>query len=202
MTSHRPFCAVVPAAGEGRRYGGVKALAPVDGDEALTVVARRARRAGAADVVVVTGYHRDQVAAAARRCGAREACNPAPERGMIGSVRVGLTAAGPGRDVLLWPVDHPFVSEETVRRLVGARDGRAVVPTHAGRGGHPVLLPADWHADVLALDDQGGLDRLVRASSERVLRLSVDDPAVLWNVNTRADLERYARARRPEAGHT
>lgn len=185
----RPFAAVVLAAGAGLRFGGSKALMRLGERTALEVIVEVCRRAGAAQVVVATGHHRDAVSPLVAVCGALEAINQHPERGMMSSVRAGVAAARIGLDLLVWPVDHPFVSVETVLALSGTPAGAAVVPTCGGRGGHPVLLPSAWRETVLALDDRGGLDRVFRERRHEVVRLEVADPGVLRDVDTPADLE-------------
>lgn len=188
MSAARPFAAIVLAAGAGRRLGGNKALMLVGGRTALARVVGSARAAGAADVIVVTGHERDEVAELARQLGAREARNPDPERGMASSVRVGVAAADATLDLLVWPVDHPFVRSDTAAAVVAAADGCAVVPTHGGRGGHPVLLPAAWRAALVCLDEHGRLDHLIRSRPEQVRRLPTDDAGVLRDVDVPADL--------------
>ena len=94
-----------------------------------------------------------------------------------------------GSDILIWPVDHFNVSAETVVRIAGARALRGiVVPCHRGAGGHPTMFPYDLVPDILALDDSGGLNRMLRLHSERVHRLDVNDPGVVRDVDRPADL--------------
>ncbi len=187
--------AVILAAGESRRFGGIKALAPIGGGTALAAVADSARAGGATGVVVVTGYHRQAVRPEVLACAAVEAHNPEPERGMMSSVRAGVAAVPEAIAILLWPVDHPFVRPATVRALLEAALARSdgtthpiVVPTLQGRGGHPTLFPADLRASLLDLDDAGGPNRLLRQQADRVLRLPVPDPGVVADIDTPDDL--------------
>jgi molybdenum cofactor cytidylyltransferase len=94
---------------------------------------------------------------------------------------------------LIWPVDVPFVSPSTVGAILAAPAGLLVIPTHGGRGGHPLRLPSGRFAELDALDPTLGLRALVQARPGEVLRLPVDDAAVLQDVDTPADLERLRR---------
>ncbi|MCL4227967.1 MAG: NTP transferase domain-containing protein [Myxococcales bacterium] len=183
--------AVVLTAGAGRRLGGVaKALLVADDRTYLARVVATAAAAGvdAADVVVVVGApFGDAVAAEARRCGARVVVNPAPDRGMASSVACGFAAlaAAPAVDAaFLWPVDHPDVTAATLTAL---RRAGAGVPVHAGRGGHPPLVPRRLFAALAACAAlPGGARDVVRALPRR----AVDDPGVVADVDAPADLER------------
>jgi CTP:molybdopterin cytidylyltransferase MocA len=134
------IAAVVLAAGEGRRAGGPKALLRIEGATFLERVVGRLHRPGVVRIVVVLGHDAARVAAEARLpASVMVVVNDAWAAGMLGSVIAGLDAAEGAEAVLLHPVDHPLVEEETVDRVVEALEGgaRIAVPTHGGRRGHP-----------------------------------------------------------------
>jgi CTP:molybdopterin cytidylyltransferase MocA len=185
---------VVLAAGASTRMAGrgPKALLPAGGGDSFVArIARTARDAGSAGVVVVAGPpHGDEVLAALPP-GAIGAINPRPERGMLSSVQTGI-AALPAEAIatLVWPVDLPDVRVETVRAILAESRGALVIPRHGARGGHPIRIPRDRFAELLALDPGLGLRALVDAQPAAVTRLSVDDPAVLTDIDTPEDLAR------------
>ncbi len=120
--------------------------------------------------------------------------NPDPSRGMLSSVAAGIEAAGEGWALVL-PVDCPLVAPETTALLVAASRATprtvAVVPEHAGRRGHPVLLGPDVGRavrDAMTAGVDTHLEALLDRFSDRVVALPVDDPAVLDNVNTPGDV--------------
>jgi molybdenum cofactor cytidylyltransferase len=167
-----------------------------DGRRYVDAIAETACAAGCDDVVVVLGPpHGEAVRAAVPA--ATVAWNAHPERGMLSSVQAGLAALpaprsdGAGDVVLIWPVDIPFVDVATVRTLVMHR-GTIVVPTHNGRGGHPLRLARAHFAEVMTLDPSRGLKALLDAHAADVTRLPVDDAVVLVDVDTPDD---YARTR-------
>ncbi len=186
--------AVVLAAGASTRMAGAgpKALLRVpDGRTFVQAIADTARAAGVAGVVVVIGPPHAELIRSALPAGAMTALNPQPERGMLSSVQAGLAALSPDASAaLVWPVDIPSVQAATVRALLLATPGRVVLPRHAERGGHPLRIPAARFAEVHALDPARGLKALIEASPDDVLRLEVDDPGVLVDVDTPADLAR------------
>ncbi len=187
---------VVLAAGAGRRLGGVaKALlCDAGGPTYLEQLWQRARDGGAGAAVVVAGPpHLEATSAEAARLGLLVAVNPDPERGMASSVSIGFAAALEASDAdraLLWPVNHPRVEAETVRRLLAsAGDAGVVVPVYAGKGGHPTLFArALWPELVACAGAADGARAVVRSVPERVVRIDVEDRGVIADVDTRADL--------------
>ena len=193
------IAAVIVAAGAGRRLGGVaKALLPHRGQSYLAAIAATARTVGLVDAVVVVGEPFGQeVAAHARQLGLRVRVNPAPDRGMASSVALGFAAlgSGPAGAAWLWPVDHPAVTEATLRRLALAIGQAEVVqPRYLGRGGHPPLCRRTLWPQLAACagptSSARGARGVLRAA--RLVAVDVDDPGVVRDVDTPADLEASA----------
>ncbi len=187
--------AVVLAAGRGTRLGGVaKALLVRDGKTFLETIAATA---GGELVVVVGAPFADAVGAHARALGARVVVNPDPARGMASSIACGFAALAdsPADAAWLWPVDHAAVRGATLARLAAAfpiGNPHAVVrPRYAGRGGHPPLVGRGrWAALAACTSAPDGARSVLR--SEDTIDLEVDDPAVVLDVDTPADLAKAA----------
>jgi molybdenum cofactor cytidylyltransferase len=185
--------AVILAAGTGSRLGGVaKALLPYRGKTYLETIADTARAVGLVDAVVIVGEpFSSEVAAHARQLGLRVRVNPAPERGMASSVALGFGAIanGPAAAAWLWPVDHPAVTAATLRALVAALgDADVAQPRHGGRGGHPPLIRrALWPELATCGERADGARGVLRAA--RIAAVDVDDPGVVRDVDTPADLD-------------
>jgi len=123
--------------------------------------------------------------------------NPEVDTGPIGSLRAALAALRPLRPaaILAWPVDLPHVRLATVERLIEAyrrTGGPAVVPVFAERRGQPVI----WDGSLF--DEVGTSEAATRHGARAVLHahrfelrsVTVDDPAVLDDLNTPEDYER------------
>jgi molybdenum cofactor cytidylyltransferase len=181
--------AVILAAGEGARLGGVaKALIQRDGETFLARIVRTAREVGLADAVVVVGPpFADAVASAARDLGARIAVNEAPSRGMASSVALGF-AAMLDTDVeaaWLWPVDHPMVRAPALERVVAAGRGCVVAkPSFGGRHGHPPLVARSLFAALaLCANEPGGARAVLARVTHETAIVDVDDEAILEDVD-------------------
>jgi CTP:molybdopterin cytidylyltransferase MocA len=192
--------AVVLAAGRSSRMGDLKPLLEVDGRPLLAWAIGAFREAGVADVVVVAGHRRDEVAATAEAAGARVLTNADYDAGMYSSLRVGVLGLddAAGRFFVL-PADMPLVRSETIGRLVrqgrvartavGAR-AQVVIPEHGGIPGHPPLLESALRREIRATDPPGGLRELLDAHAEVTVRVPVDDLGVLLDADTPDDIAR------------
>jgi CTP:molybdopterin cytidylyltransferase MocA len=184
-----PVTAVVLAAGASTRMGRPKALLPLDGVTFAERIAAIAIEGGAAEVLFVLGPPHGDAIREALPAGVAWTWNPAPERGMLSSAQAGVAALHHATAAaLIWPVDVPLVAPETVRNLLAAEQHRIAVPQHAGRGGHPLRIPASLFRELLAIPVERSLRDLL-ADPARVLRVDVADPAILRDVDTPADYE-------------
>jgi len=187
--------AVVLAAGEGKRFGGPKALVRLDDELLVDRVVKVAHAAECAPVVVVLGAAADEVAHAAHLDDAVVIVNDDYATGIGSSLRCGLTALADhsalAAVVLL--VDQPGVGSETVRRLVHVwRDGaRAAVASYGNQPRNPVLLDATTWSEVAASahGDVGARDWL-RAHADDVVLVACDDLGSDIDIDTPDDLDR------------
>jgi molybdenum cofactor cytidylyltransferase len=187
---------VILAAGRGRRFGGTKQLAIwncPDRPKSLVAAAFDAIRPICDEMVVVLGHEADSVAAAlGDRAFHRDFCDP--DLPMFESIRVGLRAAlaiDARATVVLQPGDQPEVTSSTLDALVNwslKRPVQGVIPQVGERGGHPVLIPA-WVAKILIeAECPDGLGEYWLAHPEHCLRVAVDDPSAVRDVDKRDDL--------------
>ncbi len=222
--------AIVLAAGEGKRAGGVKALLKLGGRTFLEAVVTAVHEAGCEPVIVVGGAEGSRVEAEASRLGAGFVLNEHWRSGQFSSLKAGAmkareveaakavalavasaqspgpanartvaaaSANAPRPAALVALVDHPWVRPETYRTLLEAfreSPGRIVIAvcedrqTRRVRRGHPVVIPTDILTEVIAAPDGTTLRDIIRGHADLVLEVRVDDPGVLKNINTAADL--------------
>lgn len=174
---------VVLAAGASRRAGRIKALATVDGVAFVVAAAQTLIDGGCDEVRVVLGApHASSIAAVV---GDLAVCvdNPAPERGMLSSLQIGLCDSWAAAVVSL--VDHPSVRPQTVTELIRAwrRSAADVVrPVFAGKRGHPYVISRS----VFAALREGDLERGARPVLARQSSFDVDvsDPHVRQDLDT------------------
>jgi len=149
-----PAAGLVLAAGEGRRFGGPKAPAIVDGERLVDRAVRVLREGGCEPIVVVLGAWIGDVP------GARIVVNDDWSEGMGSSLRVGLAALDADR-VVVTLVDLPGMTGEAIRRFVDS-PARLAQGAFDGERGHPVAIGAEHLAGVsdAAVGDRGARDYL------------------------------------------
>ena len=201
MTSKRgsetPVSALLLSGGASKRFGpNPKALMVVHGEPALARMARIASDEALAPVAIVVPPDSAEVTRLARTLAPVVVRSERSMLGRTASVQEGLRALPQGQDLLLWPVDHAFVSARSVHALRRAhsRDplGRWFIPRWQGRGGHPVLIGHEVFPRILSLGADEPLRRLLPELGPQVVGVATDDAAVAEPVETQ---EGYRAAR-------
>jgi CTP:molybdopterin cytidylyltransferase MocA len=190
------------AAGAGRRFGGPKALATVDGAPLVVRAVGELSGAGLDPVLVVVGAAAERVATALP-VGARAVLARDWAEGIGASLRAGLAAAeaAGAEAVLVMLVDLPDVTAAAHRRVLGRAadhpEAAAVQAGYRGRPGHPVLLRRSAFASVAATarGDRGARDFLT-ANPARVVTVDCSDVAAGTDLDTPEDFDRWASAAR------
>ncbi len=119
-----------------------------------------------------------------------EAGTTGPQRlGMGYSIACGVSARPDASGWLILPGDMPVVRPATLRAV--ARDLRhhaVAYAQHRGQRGHPVGFSSELYSELAALTGDDGARRLVARYPAH--GVEVDDPGVLIDIDTEADLEK------------
>lgn len=198
---------LVLAAGSGSRFGSPKALVTYRGRRLVDRAVGTLRDGGCDRVVVVSGAARLEVP------GAEVVHNPRWESGMGSSLRTGLDHLR-GSDVVVVPVDTPWLGPDAVRLVVTAATSAVTAPgavvaasstttdtstsstlsplvvaTYGGRWAHPVLIGAGHASAVIdsAVGDVGAR-RYLRARGSAVVEVPCDGTGSPRDVDVPGDL--------------
>lgn len=149
---------IVLAAGEGRRFGGRKQLAPVGGEPML--VRTMGAVAGLAGTqVVVLGAGAEEVAATASFAGWEIEVASDWRLGQGASLRAGLRRAGDVAAALIVLGDLPWLRREAATRVLEAARARAGPSAfrafEGSTPGHPVLIRGELLARAREAPDAG-----------------------------------------------
>ncbi|MCI4365579.1 MAG: nucleotidyltransferase family protein [Thermoplasmata archaeon] len=181
--------AIILSGGASQRFGGFpKALLSLGERTAIRRIAEVCLDGGFDPVVAVTGTHHLQVAHELHGLPVDLVESEEWFEGRTASVQAGVRAIPEDQDILLWPVDHPFVSAKTVETLRAVRDADAIgvwfIPAFHGKGGHPVLWRPSVRSDILELRPDVPLRSLLPELGPQVRRVTVEDSGVVANVDT------------------
>ena len=178
---------IVLAAGEGKRFGGPKQVAVLDGRPLLEHAVRAMLAVPSIDpVVVVLGAHADAVREQVDLSGVDVVVCDRWADGQSASLQAGVAALGEVEAAVVTLGDQPFISAEVIAGVLDHR-GRhlAVRATYDGQPGHPVLLERRLLDHVIELDGDTGARPLLEG-----------DHVYAWEVGRplRPDRHRHARA--------
>ncbi|MGL5446113.1 MAG: nucleotidyltransferase family protein [Rhabdaerophilum sp.] len=194
------FAALVLAAGASTRFaGGHKLLAEFRDKPLIAHALGLAKSAPVQFRLVVTGARANEIAVLADAADMRSLHNPNFAAGLSTSLKAGLAALPPACEgALILLADMPLIRPETLRAIIAAAQAdpalAAIVPTHQGEWGHPVLLMRELFADIAMLSgDQGA--RVLLKSRQDVMQLELDDPGILADLDTR---EAFAERDKPQ----
>jgi len=190
--------AIILAAGAGARFGGGKLLATWRGRPMIEAALAHAAAAPVRGVTLVIGAD-PRVADVARAwVGAAAPSVPLAvvhaadhAEGMAASLRAGMASLPADTDgALVFLGDMPRIPSETAARLAAAFPGphAAVAPTCQGRRGHPVLFGSALFPELGALTGDRGARAVLDSLGERLIAVPVDDPGILFDVDTRERL--------------
>jgi molybdenum cofactor cytidylyltransferase len=182
--------AILLAAGKSRRMGQLKALLAWRGSTLIEHQLNSLLAAGVQHVVVVLGHDADRLKPIVDSVeGASWVLNADYLLGKTTSLKTGVYALDgqPVSDVLLLNVDQPRTAH-TVRKLLKRHESSQYVitiPTHGGKGGHPIFLSAKLLPEMAVIEEETkGLLAVVRRHADATERFEIDDPSVLWDLNT------------------
>jgi molybdenum cofactor cytidylyltransferase len=182
--------AILLAAGESRRMGQLKALLPWQGTSLLAHQAGTLLEAGVDHVIVVLG-HRARELKPGLEGQSKVTCvvNPDYRQGKTTSIKAGVKAATQydPDSLLVLNVDQPRTAN-TIRQLLHQHrisPALITIPTHRGKGGHPIILDASLVDDLLSIQEETlGLKAVVERRLDQVQKVEVEYPEVLWDLNT------------------
>lgn len=118
--------------------------------------------------------------------------------GMGDSIAAAVAATREAAGWLVLPGDLPLVQAASLLRVADALQGQeVVVPFHQGRRGHPVGFAAALRDELLALSGAEGAAAIVRAHAP--LRLELDDPGIVIDIDTLDDLRAAESLLQPPA---
>ncbi len=197
VTDKPKIAAIILAAGQSRRMGGVnKLLNTVDGKPLIRRTVAAVLESDAEDVVVVTGHDEKAVRQALDGQAVRIVHNPDYENGLSTSLQRGLSALSDTVDgALVCLGDMPDIGAEHLNALISEFDpdgGRAIgVPVHQGKRGNPVLWAQRFFDLIAGVKGDVGARHLIGDYEDLVYEVEFGDIAVLTDLDTPEDWSNY-----------
>lgn len=171
---------LILSGGRGKRFGTPKALAIFNGETFLDTILTKCLSLDL-DIYVVLNSQLDDVLGAERNF---TTIIGDSAKDMYDSILKGIDGVGDFTQLLIWPVDHPLVSLDSVEKLMNSyMADKFLVPSYSMKLGHPVIFPS---SAVQYLQQCDNLKELINKVGRVII--DVDDEGILYNINERIDL--------------
>ena len=191
--------AVVLAAGFSNRYGSVKICASLSNGQTVLQQTLANIRSAVSHITVVT---RPEIQPLISDYSPDLLVFEDAERGMGATLAFAMRHVlerGDWDGCLVCLADMPFILPKTYQQIREAlQHDNIVVPYFASRAGNPAGFGADFFPSLVNLTGDRGGRAVVRKNPAAVLKLEVNDPAILQDIDTPDDLSRFDAADRPQ----
>jgi molybdenum cofactor cytidylyltransferase len=187
------ICGLILAGGESRRIGTAKALLKIGEETFAERITRVLHSNGIQNITLVAGPHYEEIRKNVE--GVAVVLNALYTFGQFSSLQAGLREM-PSQinSVIVWPVDLPLVRNETITTLIqGAEKNPITVPVYHGKKGHPVIYSSETIEKILSMEPTHTGKDLFEYFMERIALINVEDPAVIIDIDTPEDYERYIK---------
>lgn len=192
--------AILLAAGESRRMGGVnKLLLPLGGVPMVRHITRVLQASEIRELVVVLGHEAIQVENALSGLQVRTVHNEHFAEGQMTSVHAGMDALIQAADgVMVCLSDQPFLTTEDINDLIHAfctrEDAEVIVPTYRGRRGNPIVIASKYRKSILSGQRNLGCKNLIEKNPDIVATVEWVSDHVVVDIDTRRDVMRIDSA--------
>ncbi len=176
---------ILLAAGSSSRMGTSKLLLDIHGVPLLTYIATIALQSGIGEVVVVLGANESEHRNAVGHIPVDIVFNPHWERGMGGSIKVGLQhfmARKPSlSSILVMVCDQPLLTSEHLKKLnekfINSRKP-IVASSYSDTSGVPAIFEKSLFTEILSMSDEQGARKIIVAHPDKTINIEFKDGSV------------------------
>ena len=189
--------AIVLAAGTSSRMEGPnKLLLPFRDSTIIRHTVENVLPSGVGEVLVVTGYQREELMAALDGMAIHACYNPGYKSGMTGSIQTGVREAKGdaymiclGDMPLVNPGDYQaLVSEAT--RLLSQGEPFIVLPDYQNRRANPVIFSKHFREAILLHQQPDGCKEIVQQHAAAIHRVAMETDSVIRDIDYTSDYDK------------
>jgi molybdenum cofactor cytidylyltransferase len=192
MHQQPKICGIVLAAGRSQRFGqDNKLLEPLSNGLPLIIQAVRNMRSAIENIIVILPQNSEALTQSLKDEDVQIAINPEADVGMGNSLACGISASGEANGWIIGLADMPWIQAATISRIkTSLQNGQSLVaPRYRTVRGHPVGFGQKYRDTLLKLDGDAGARTVLKQHRADLHYLEVDDPGILLDVDTPADLK-------------
>ena len=170
--------------------GRAKALLPIEGQTFIERIVSALKQSGVDRILVVLGFNAAEMRRRIEHLAVEILVNPNYPQGQLSSLQTALRRLNDEircEAVLVHLVDHPYLNEAVVKRMIeGYREGKnlIVMPKFRGKRGHPVLFDRSLFNELLVAPLDQGAKAVVNAHRQETLEMETDDEGVILDIDT------------------
>ena len=187
------IAAILTAAGKSTRMGQPKALLNWDGIHLIKYQIASLMESCSSEIIVVLGHKAQLVIPHINGTGVKYVINPDYARGKTTSIKAGLNSVkSTATDIVLLAIDQPR-PPQIVSTIVDAHlAAKATItsPRYKGHGGHPIVFSTSLREELATITEDGkGVRAILKAHSNEVNKVTIDDPIIRLDLNTPMDYD-------------
>ncbi len=183
---------VLLAAGNSRRYHGIKLLDYIQGKKMYMHILENAATIHSNVKIMVTQY--EEIKENALEHGYEVVMNNEPELGISHSIHLGLEKAleiEPDLDAVLFSVcDQPYLTLGTIRHLLNLyehSDKSLASVSYEGVLGNPCIIGKKYFKELFELEGDVGGKKIIMKHLEDLLSIPIEDEKELIDIDVRDD---------------
>ena len=195
MHQQPDICGILLAAGRSQRFGqSDKLLHPLSNGLPLITQAIRNMQSALDKIIVILPQDSEALTQALIDEAVQITINPEADYGMGNSLACGICASSEANGWIVALADMPWIQPNTINRIkIAMQNGRSLVaPRYRSVRGHPVGFGQEYRDTLLNLEGDTGARSVLKQHKTDLHYLEVDDPGILMDVDTPADLKQQA----------
>ena len=183
--------AIVLASGSSSRFSGEKLLETLGNRTVIESVIGNLEKSSVSGITVVAS---PSVSAFLNSRGYENVViNRSPQDGIGASISIGIRSISESASAIITPGDMPFFLSSYVDRLIllhRANPSSVACCTHKGQRMSPAIFPPSGRGDLMSLPAGKGGMHVINSGRYQVKELEIVDENILFDIDTRQDLER------------
>jgi molybdenum cofactor cytidylyltransferase len=189
--------AIVLAAGESRRMKvlGGKQLLPLGSSTILETTIDCVTASQIDETLVVLGSRAAEISQRIASKPVKLIINSLYLSGISTSIVAGISAADPKAEAYLLVLgDQPFVPYQVIDRLLKEFENckqSIIIPSFAGRRGHPLIFAARFQKQLLSLTGDVGARGIIASHEANVVEVPVESAGILLDIDTQEEYSKH-----------
>ncbi len=194
--ANKKVSGIILAAGLSSRMGKTKQLLPFKGRPILEHVISNAQLSNLYEIIVVLGHNAKKIQNCIDLTSTKTTINHEYIKGQSTSLIKGLEKISPLCDAAMFLLaDQPLITQFTINTIIKAfeRSNLSItIPYYNDIRGNPVIIAKALFPDLKSLSGDTGPRILFNNFKNTILKVPVQDRAILIDVDTKSDYKKYS----------